>query len=552
MAELAQLEAALVKADAAGDTEGARVLAGEVRKMRATKPSAADSIPKVIDYNPGVGVGETALALGSGAAGAVAGGISGLATAATNALGLTNTEPGDRVRQVQDAISYEPRTAAGRNLTGGAALPFELLAKGGKWLGDQAQDKTAGIFPNPQDRALLATGIETGTNMLPMALGPLARAIPAESAASIAARAKTKALNAPVDAGIAAARDAGLVITPTQAQAGVIPRTMESLSGGPRLEKAASKKNAPTINEMVRRDVGLPEDVPASREALQKIRADEGANYEFVKNTGRFGTDAKFKADLYEINRSFDTAAKDFAHRKDSPLKKTIEGLDIANMDAASAVEEVKLLRSDADSAYTKGEKQLGKAYKKLAEALDDQLDRHLQRISGAQADPALAEAVAKYRDARVRIAKTYAADKALNETTGNFDAGVYGKALKDGKKLSGEALKVGQFARQFPKSAQRVETAGATGPSFADAALGVLATAGGAVAHGAVGGGAALPLVLARPAARAAMLSGAGQDALTAPRTYGQSAARNLAELLAQIKASEGAAGIPIGQRNK
>src|SRR3990167_8455184 len=35
MADLAQLEAALVKADAAGDTEGARVLAAEVRKMRS-------------------------------------------------------------------------------------------------------------------------------------------------------------------------------------------------------------------------------------------------------------------------------------------------------------------------------------------------------------------------------------------------------------------------------------------------------------------------------------------------------------------------------------
>ena len=42
MADLAQLEAALVKADAAGDAAGARILAGEVRKMRAAQPSQAD------------------------------------------------------------------------------------------------------------------------------------------------------------------------------------------------------------------------------------------------------------------------------------------------------------------------------------------------------------------------------------------------------------------------------------------------------------------------------------------------------------------------------
>ncbi len=49
MADITELESALVKADAAGDTEGARVLAGEVSKMRGaptmqTLPSMTDSI----------------------------------------------------------------------------------------------------------------------------------------------------------------------------------------------------------------------------------------------------------------------------------------------------------------------------------------------------------------------------------------------------------------------------------------------------------------------------------------------------------------------------
>jgi hypothetical protein len=41
MADLAQLEAALVKADAAGDADGASVLAAEVRKMRASSTPGA-------------------------------------------------------------------------------------------------------------------------------------------------------------------------------------------------------------------------------------------------------------------------------------------------------------------------------------------------------------------------------------------------------------------------------------------------------------------------------------------------------------------------------
>lgn len=47
MADLAQLEAALVKADAAGDADGARVLAGEVRRMRGGASFPAD-VPRTL------------------------------------------------------------------------------------------------------------------------------------------------------------------------------------------------------------------------------------------------------------------------------------------------------------------------------------------------------------------------------------------------------------------------------------------------------------------------------------------------------------------------
>ncbi len=60
MADLAQLEAALVKADAAGDADGARLLAAEVRKMRAPQgqgmfvPSGEKSLPwdEIVAGNP--------------------------------------------------------------------------------------------------------------------------------------------------------------------------------------------------------------------------------------------------------------------------------------------------------------------------------------------------------------------------------------------------------------------------------------------------------------------------------------------------------------------
>ena len=51
MADLAQLESALIKADAAGDVDGARILAGEIRKVRSAKQPASKPFATGLD-NP--------------------------------------------------------------------------------------------------------------------------------------------------------------------------------------------------------------------------------------------------------------------------------------------------------------------------------------------------------------------------------------------------------------------------------------------------------------------------------------------------------------------
>lgn len=540
-----------MKADAAGDTDSAKVLAAEVRRLRATAPSKDEPSPldKIVarpdvNYNPAIGSIESAMSLGSGMAGAVAGGISGLATTLTNAAGLTNTPPSDRVHQVQDAMTFQPRTEAGKLGTRIATYLPEKVAEFGDFAGGKATDLASILGASPELAANLGTQLNVGVQALPAMLGRVAGATGgAESPAAAASRAKLKSLNEPVDKGIAAARDGGLAITPTQANAGMIPKAIESLAGSARLEKMASTKNAPVINKLIRKDVGLADDVPITRDALAKVREEAGKAYDDVKNAGEVVTDAKYKADLAEITKSYDTSAKSFAHRAENPFQKTLDGLRTDKFDAASAVEEIKLLRGDADKAFRSGDKTLGRAYRQAAEAMDDMLDRHLSASGNPQA-------VAAYKEARVRIAKTYAADKALNDSTGNINAGVYAREMKRGKPLTGEAETVARFGEQFPKSAQAVERAGATGPTAFDAMLGVLGGVGGAMAHGAMGGGVALPLALARPATRAALMSGPLQRSLTTPPNYGIPLKGRLAELLSDTDAAGGAGFTAAGQR--
>lgn len=461
-----------------------------------------------------VGPVEATTSLASGAAGATLGGLAGGIAAAIPGLpeGIGAKISGD----VTNAMTYRPRSAGGEALTDAIATPFEWLAR----KADQAGAATTDATGSP----LAGAAINTALQAAPMALSRLARPIAAESAVSIAKRAKAKALGAPIDAGIAAARDAGLAITPSQAKAGAVMQGVEGIAGRSSLEKAASKNNSPIINDLIRRDVGLPDDVPLSRDALAKVREDAGKAYEVIKDAGEVTTDAAYKAELQRITASHDMAAKDFAHRSKNPFEKVFKGLNKDKFDAASAVEEVKLLRSDADKAYRTGDPALGRAYKKAAGALDDMLNRHLR--TQAIGNPALAEAVSNYRQARTTIAKTYAADAALNDATGNIDAAAYARALKRKEPLSGEGRAVAEFAAQFPKSAQRMDKIGATGPQWGDLALAAF--------------GKEALMLGARPAVRSAILSGPAQKLLTRPETYAPSTPAQAARMALELQSDQ------------
>jgi hypothetical protein len=318
--------------------------------------------------------------------------------------------------------------------------------------------------------------------------------------------AKEAALNASTQEGRQAAREAGFVLTPTEAGAGKLARTTEGLGGEAKLQKGASQKNAELVNAAIRKDVQLADDVPLSREALASKRKEAGAAYAAIKDVGDIQNDTEYMSALDKIAEGYDTAAKSFPHRSENPFKKTLDGLKQKTVSASSAIEEVKLLRNDADKAFKAGDKALGKAYRDAANAVDDSIDRHLTRAAATDKNPDLVGAVQKYRDARKLIAKTYLADKAINETTGNVNAAAYVRQLDKGVKLDGEALKVAKFAKQFPKLAQPVEKLGNTGSATAgDAALALL--------------GKTAAVAMVRPAARGALLTETVQNRMVPKR---------------------------------
>lgn len=103
------------------------------------------------------GIGEPALAIASGTVGAAAGGLAGIGAAIGNRLGWTDAQPGDVVRLIQEAMTYQPRTTIGQGVTNVISYPFEKIAQ----LGDFAGGSVAEATDSPALGAAVNTGLQT-------------------------------------------------------------------------------------------------------------------------------------------------------------------------------------------------------------------------------------------------------------------------------------------------------------------------------------------------------------------------------------------------------
>lgn len=441
-------------ADTASTAFGAGKLAGEIAGTAGAGGAVANTVGRVA---PSVAARAPALLEAISTGGMKAGG-------ATGAAGLAARTAGGAVAGAASAGLVNPEDA-GSGAAVGAVLPGVLQA--------------AGKAGNAVGRAVAG---------------------PAQSAEQVAA--------------INAAREAGYVIPPTQAKPSLGNRLMEGLAGKISTAQNASARNQQTTNALAAKALGLAADQPITPQALKGVRDTAAAAYDSVRNLGAVNADAQFAQDLMSITNSAKNASQSFPGLVKNDIDDVVESLNQKQFDAGGAVDAIRILRDKADSAYAKGEKSAGKAYKAAAGALESQLERAL----AAAGDP---DALGAFRDARTLIAKTYSVEKAMNPTTGTVDARKLASQLAKGKPLSGELKDAADFAARFPKAAQAVEGMGSL-PQTSPLDW---------AASGAVSAATANPLMLAgvaaRPAARGVALSSLVQNRLT-PRQGGR-----LADLL-------------------
>ena len=316
-----------------------------------------------------------------------------------------------------------------------------------------------------------------------------------------------------------AGNQAGYVIPPADLNPGMISEAASGLSGKIKTAQVASQRNQGITDSLARRALGLTDDAQLDDAVLADIRSKAGQAYQAVSKAGVVKPGQSYADALDEAVKPFVSQSNSFPGRGVPKVVQEIQSLKTNAFDAGDAIETIKVLRNEADTAYRAGDNLAGKAYKKAATALEQAIDDHLVK-SGAPTDM-----LKNYREARQLIAKTYTVKNALNPQTGSVDAGRLAKDLQRGKPLIGELRQIAEFSQAFPKATQALKEAPkATSP---------LDWAVGAMSGTATGNPLMLAGIAARPAVRSVLLSQPVQRAALNPGFAPSLASRTIPSMI-------------------
>lgn len=510
MATMQELESALINADKAGDTEAAKVLAGEIGKMRgigAQLNAATEAQSRAQMSHPSVNMqpkdmyaqqaGKQSflenLAAGAGGAG----------------YGMFNLGPRSIVGAAKPGeVKDWKASMSGLGTTGGGTI--------GQVLGYSAPAALAAPFVGASIPVAAGLGAaegfvmpaetwgERGRNTIAStggaALGQaggnaLAKRVTQRATDKAAEIAALKSQRATRDASLGMIRDAGYAVTPSQANAGLFPRFMEGISGKYKTEQAMGLKNQPITNRAANAALGLQPDESLSDAALDAYRLSVAQPYRDVAGLPK-------RQAVQAASNVTDWAAPTQA---------------VKGFDPKAALESLKEARYNA-KMYWRGANMGNPEAMAIARKTDemaDSLESQIERYAIENGDESL---VKRLQDARVKIAKSYTIEKALNDTTGDVDAVALGKAITRGDLVPEQLIPAARLGQGF-KEVARVPKSGDASPITAlDWLLGSGIGGTAAMFHPSGLALAALPAAT-RLSARQGLLSDIGQRSLVNPK---------------------------------
>lgn len=529
MADVAQLQAALVGADKAGDADGAKLLAAELRRLMSAGvpgPSAAErvandptsqgarnfaeemSFPEQVAAGAGKGFRD----IGRGIQQVLPGTLA--ISAYQRATGQPTLTEGLRKVVAEERQTDAPlmATPGGRVGELGANIAATVPA-----LAIPGVNMVRGAAAVGGAMGLLQPSTSTGETALNTGLGT------ALGGAGQAVANKVVSATAPVlrnarDAILAKAQELGFVVSPSEGRGTVVNKLVTGLGNKQQTAQEMSNRNAGVLEGLAKKELGLPATETLEAPAFQNVRAQAyQQGYKPVEGLGIIRPDPQFEKSIAALAGKESQGAVTRAGQGDiTALTDELKGHPWTGK---GLVDDIRTLREEGASNLGKlkgiGEQQLGRAQLEAAKALEDLAERNLA-LNNAPAD-----LIQNFRTARAAIAKAHTIEDAMQGGS-SIDARKFAKNEADAKKLSPEMYAAWKFAKEFPKSTQPPSKTGGIPwnvivPSSGLSALGYGASEVGA---GSPAGAALGALPLLRGPARSIAASKLYQKAMVNPAT--------------------------------
>lgn len=429
---------------------------GQLRPQIAPMPSAMDVTKGVAQTLAGALL-ETPATMVTGAVAAPVAGLTGLARtgydiATGKPVEQAVARGAEAVENVQQAMTYQPRTQAGQAFTAMASAPFVAASQGAKAVGGAIGQAVGGEQGRMAGEAIGSAVPEVG-----LTLAGGAQALRARPGRPTGPMQFTQEQDA-----IRAAQQAGFRALPTEARGGAVNIAVESVAKQAPLVKRLVQYNEERASQLARQELGLPPTGRLDEGSIKQVKDRAGAVYDQLRALPDVinvrATDPAWITKVQDLDTRFRSIKQVMpAMYRDGGLERLRGSMGKINTLTPEQIVDITknlrdtatrtLKRSDApsesiDAAY---------AFKEAANMLEDLLEAHLRQTNRQGA-------LERFRNARELYAKAHTVEDATNLTTGKVDPQALRRALERGEPLTGNLRRVAEAAAAMPSVVRRTE----------------------------------------------------------------------------------------------
>lgn len=243
------------------------------------------------------------------------------------------------------------------------------------------------------------------------------------------------------------AQEAGMVFPPATTNPSTGNRIVENLAGKLQVQQHATLVNRDAVNEGARADLGIGGHGGISDAEIAQVRAEAAPHYQAVRQAGPIptGSDPAFVQRVQGALDQFTGAGRVLTHSGSEGLQRDIgDILSHQISDSGDLLDTVGVLRDNAQTAFRAGNAGIGAAYRRVSNAIEDQIQNGL---------PPNSPVLQNYRAARQRLAIAHSVEDARNEGSGDVNAQRLATMLHNDVPLQGNLLVAARAAAAARKS---------------------------------------------------------------------------------------------------